>query len=168
FRGAKVQVELDDLGVYDNFSTSKDGRVIIPFTRSKYATVRLVCLHPDYLLNSVAWTGSETARLPAQYELELTRGVRVAGVVRDGSGKPIAGAEVLLGSGISQRYARTAFTSAKGGFVLTGATPGQTRLIVRANGYAPIDMVVVVQEGMRPAMVAMDRTKSRIGLHASL
>ncbi|MCL5099323.1 MAG: M56 family metallopeptidase, partial [Candidatus Omnitrophica bacterium] len=42
--GAKVQVELDDLGVYDNFSTSKDGRVIIPFTRSKYATVRLVCL----------------------------------------------------------------------------------------------------------------------------
>jgi hypothetical protein len=64
----------------------------------------------------------------------------VTGVVRDTSGAPLAGAEVLLGK-------RIATTNAQGAFRFDSLVPGRYPLVIRLVGYAPVRSRVGVVAG---------------------
>jgi iron complex outermembrane receptor protein len=88
----------------------------------------------------------------------------VQGRVEDGSGSPIARAEVVL-----QPVGRTAVTDREGRFAWRGLAPGPYRLLVSQIGYVPESAEVWVRPGETVAVV-MRLTASPLelpGLHAS-
>jgi len=67
----------------------------------------------------------------------LEPGARLAGVVRDGDGAPVADATVLLGEeGDLDLYQPAVRSDAEGRFVLHGVTSRSSQLVVRAPGFA--------------------------------
>lgn len=55
----------------------------------------------------------------------------VQGIVRDASGTPVPGAEVIIGG-------RTTTTSSEGRFAVDGLAPGPYALVIRKVGFAPV------------------------------
>ena len=77
-------------------------------------------------------------------DVELETGLTIRGRVRDGSGRPIAGAN-LRGYQARSRgapYPVEAISGADGGFVLAGLQPGSYRVSAAAPGYAGADRPV--------------------------
>jgi len=81
--------------------------------------------------------------------------VAVSGIVRDPSGAPVAGAQVLIATPDRATIA-AARTDAQGRFQIEAPAPGRYLLIVSAQGFQEArQSVAVVESGMRPIDVAL-------------
>ena len=77
-------------------------------------------------------------------DLALNRGATIGGRVRDESGLPVAGADVMIAAPDLERMRRAApvgpmqtQTAENGTFTVTGVQPGEAQLTVRRQGYLP-------------------------------
>jgi len=73
----------------------------------------------------------------------------VSGLVRDASGRPIAGARVSFTSGPVALPDIAALTDGGGAFTLTASAPGTYEVEAVADGFASRKVSVVVGEGGR-------------------
>jgi RNA polymerase sigma-70 factor (ECF subfamily) len=94
-------------------------------------------------------------------EVVLVRGQRVAGTVRDGSGRPIPGARVRAGDD-----GAAGITSADGRYALEGLPPGRHTLAAEAAGLAPARAPVVIDradvDGVDLVLGAEARVEGRV------
>ena len=67
--------------------------------------------------------------------LALAQGIRVEGVVRDGSGASVPGARVLLRAG---SYSAGTATDSAGAFAFDGVTASTGMVVVTAKGFQPL------------------------------
>lgn len=111
---------------------------------------RLSAHHPDYAATPIAVAGPGVATRPewaesaeatqrlweGQWETVLERPLRVAGTVRDATGKPVPNAEVMLSPDRIQDERRTR-TDSEGKFTMNGLRGGSFEAMVLARGFAP-------------------------------
>ncbi|HYL04442.1 MAG TPA: carboxypeptidase-like regulatory domain-containing protein [Thermoanaerobaculia bacterium] len=120
--------------------TGPDGRFRVADLRPDL-TSEITVRHPDHAPARVREVKAPT-REPLR--IELQNGGRLTGLVSDGTGQPIFGAEVRLekvaGGNVrlfEQAYSSPAATDAKGGFSISGLEAGTFDLTVTAAGYRP-------------------------------
>lgn len=94
------------------------------------------------LLAAVAAAPAAAAQAPTAAD-SAARYVTLVGVVRDTSGRPLAGAEVRAGA------TQLTVSDADGSFLLTGVEPDTVQLLVRRIGYRPADVVLAANAGLR-------------------
>lgn len=94
------------------------------------------------LLAAAASAPIAAAQAPTAAD-SAARYVTLVGVVRDTSGRPLAGAEVRAGAALFT------LTDADGSFRLTGVEPDTVQLLVRRIGYRPADVVLAANAGLR-------------------
>lgn len=123
FDGRKFESRLTTL------KTDSAGRWHFDRAPSELTDVTLHIEHPNFRKKMLA----------ASHDLEtiivLQRGLELKGVVIDGSDKPVALAQVTLGS--SQFRGPKAKTNAAGEFLLENCPSGRSVLTVQARGFAP-------------------------------
>ena len=95
------------------------------------------------LLCAAAAAASPAAAQAPTAADSAARYVTLVGVVRDTSGRPLAGAEVRAGAALFT------LTDADGAFHLTGVEPDTVQLLVRRIGYRPADVVLAANAGLR-------------------
>ena len=84
--------------------------------------------------------------LESEHSMTMVRAAALAGVVRDGEGKPINGARVMTGKDYSLRSAR-AWTDAEGKFFISGLSAGPAVLTVHRSEFAPELKIVEAKRG---------------------
>lgn len=93
-------------------------------------------------------------------ELLLEPGARLAGVVRDPDGEPVANAAIWLGEeSDADLFAPSVRSLADGSFVVGGVTARSSRLVVRATGYAPRTVDLLLPQDVLapvPLVVALE------------
>lgn len=95
-------------------------------------------------IESVERNAAEAAVDTTTGELQLTGTASVAGLVRGAAGEPLAGVQMHV------RDARGSVTSDSGGrYLLTGLPAGTHVLVARRLGYALLEQVVELREGVR-------------------
>ncbi|MBL8730390.1 MAG: carboxypeptidase regulatory-like domain-containing protein [Planctomycetes bacterium] len=94
-------------------------------------------------------------------EVLLEPGARLAGVVRDENGEPVANAAIWLGEeSDADLFEPAVRTAADGGFRIGGVTTRSSRLVVRATGYAPGTVDLVLPQDVlsaTPLVVTLER-----------
>jgi hypothetical protein len=162
--GAQVQVDmqsedppngptpaLDDVVA----TTGSDGRWSADVFPASAESVALMASHPDYVgpfAGSVddGWIPVEALRKREAVSV-LKRGRPLEGVVTDSNGRPVAGAQVVLGAGagwVDDPPAAT--TDAQGRYRFDHVGDGKMVVTGRAAGRAPDVAELVVREGMPP------------------
>ena len=76
----------------------------------------------------------------------------IAGVVRDTRGRPVPQARVYLTAGPGPLPDIAMLTDEAGGFCLSVALEGQYKLASSADGFAPTEVSVRAQRGLRTAI----------------
>ena len=111
-------------------------------TRTASTGTRLLVTAAGYLYERTDVAASEAFN-PAEVKIGLTPAAQIAGVVTDGSGRPVAGARIRAeprGRGLGRLYSsqsRPAYAAPDGSFLVEGAVYRQTyRLTAEAPGYA--------------------------------
>lgn len=82
----------------------------------------------------------------SKHQLTMLRAATIAGVVRDGEGRPVNGARVMTGKGHSLRSGR-AWTDDAGRFTLTDLAAGPVVLTVHRSDFAPELHIVEAKRG---------------------
>ncbi|MES2794150.1 MAG: carboxypeptidase regulatory-like domain-containing protein [Planctomycetota bacterium] len=137
-----------------NFDRNSINRMSLRFNHPDYLAVssegfdyhELPALVADPASQVVSGTGSEASR-PTKTSAELRsrslrttlkRGIRLAGVVRDPSGKPVAGAVIARGNDpYLEHGSQEERTDAQGRYLLPALAEGKFTLVVTAPGWAP-------------------------------
>lgn len=115
--------------------TDRDGRFRFPRQRPLFGRLRVVA--DGFSGRSVLASPEKGGELDVG-ELRLPRGGAVTGVVRDGEGKPVAGARVWLngwdrGLGTRRRGTEDAFTDRRGRYRFAGVAAGDFGLVAGWN-----------------------------------
>jgi protocatechuate 3,4-dioxygenase beta subunit len=119
----KNDLRTESMNFYSRFDaeTDRDGRWRCDTVPSGIGRMNFRLAHPDYASD----TGMGRADAPPLTDLRalkavlvMTRGFQIAGRVLDNEGKPIAGAEVVVGGRSYNSHAPQAKTNAQGRFVL--------------------------------------------------
>jgi protocatechuate 3,4-dioxygenase beta subunit len=151
------------------FRTTKDGT----FKATRLAPGEnqiLTVSHPDFERTTIGGVTLVGGVTKAGLAIVLQRGAVLTGLVKDGNGQPVAGAEVALSQNLSFRGGRggaRAFLSVAGGpggdrkadttgadgrFAVRGVAPGEYALTVSRSGYATerVEPVKVVKGEPHP------------------
>jgi len=139
--------------------------------------------HPDYLGDSGVHARTHGRPIPSDKpqpdekpmqglrdfsDLQvMTRGVEVAGEVRNKEGKPIANAEVgwleAADWHLPHDYLRLTTTDKNGRFRFPHARPGELVLQAKAGGFAPELVSVVAKEKPRPVTIVLEPGRTLTG-----
>lgn len=94
-------------------------------------------------------------------EVLLEPGGRLAGIVHDEDGEPVAGAAVWLGEQAdADLFEPSVRSAADGAFLIRGVTARSSRLVVRAPGYAPRTVDLLLPQDVlaaAPLVVTLER-----------
>jgi RNA polymerase sigma factor (sigma-70 family) len=80
----------------DDLGTDTEGRCDVPLPAGELGRLDVGVLRDGYVQKFVTWYAFRGDSIPAEYVLELERGVSIGGWVRDESGNPIAQAAILI------------------------------------------------------------------------
>lgn len=116
---------------------SADAEVV--FARLTYAGY----LSADSFDRSIALSKDD---LDSEHALRMVRAASITGVVRDGDGKPVNGARIMVGKDYSLRSAR-AWSDAEGKFTIDGLSKGRNVLTVHRSEYSPEMAIVETTQG---------------------
>jgi len=140
--GAKIEVDGpgNDSALPDNIQfgpdaglqTDSDGRWSCNMLPKNPARMSLLLTHPDYA-DTTAPVQPEAAQA---HRIVMKTGFTVSGVVRDGSGNPLPGAEVR-DVRLNEERERTRTTDGFGNFEFKNTKSGEFLLAAKANGFAP-------------------------------
>ncbi|MBU6399162.1 MAG: sigma-70 family RNA polymerase sigma factor [Verrucomicrobia bacterium] len=78
--------------------TDGTGACQVPVASQRFETLRVWISAPGYVPEVIDWHQYEIASLDTLYTVRLQRGLTVSGVVRNGSGKTVAGVRLQIGS----------------------------------------------------------------------
>jgi protocatechuate 3,4-dioxygenase beta subunit len=129
-----------------------------------------------YALRAHSADGSAAAYLPSiavgeepdggarPLEIALAPAATVRGVVRDGAGRPIGGAEVALAESVLTPLPMAARADARGEFALPSVLPGGYLVSARAEGYVPAPAAAVTVPAPQPIVVRLERGGSVEGV----
>jgi beta-lactamase regulating signal transducer with metallopeptidase domain/peroxiredoxin len=93
--------------------------------------------HPDFIEGQVSALANRSKLLEKQDVLTLHGGPQLAGQIVDEQGKPLAGAEILLGTATYDQNKRETRSDAEGRFALKNCKPGPSFVTVQHPTHAP-------------------------------
>lgn len=125
-------------------TTGEDGRFAIPHVDPVLAQHTVQVEHAQYLS---LYRRISSGQLEAPCELVLQRGALVRGRVLGPDGRGVDAARVRLGEPSSRLGSPSGASWEDGSFELRNAPPGTGLLFVRARGFVPTQLTVVVPAG---------------------
>ncbi len=140
---------------YAKIIASADGKWSSESAPADLEAISLHLAHPDFrpVTYSVSANQSSPNRtsqedlLQGKASLTMTPALKVAGLVRDGSGKPVPNAQVRYFESSRSEAARSSMCDASGRFAFVVPQPGDVSIIAEARGFAPkLQRVQVGQE----------------------
>jgi RNA polymerase sigma factor (sigma-70 family) len=136
-------------------ATDSEGRWRFSEMPSGWRNVYIRVAHPDYIPTSMQAdvpAPSDLMLKARKAELVLDEGIALAGRVADETGRPLAGANVALGTDrrIAQRGFPSVATDAVGRFRFDHVPSGTQTVTAQSPGRAPELADVVVAPGMQP------------------
>ncbi len=175
-RGARVRLTFDMPGWMSMWVkatlTDKEGywQMRVP---KEHADLRISLDHPDYVGHHFDRSSEKPSKqelLDGTYMRMMKSGVRISGVVKDGTGRPVENALVLTGRyyswspyGEVDEDCTTARTLADGTFSIGGLPEEQLDMIVSVTGYGPCAMPVEVRKDMAPIEVTLSPGRTYVG-----
>ncbi len=138
-----------------HLKTSAEGRWKSHTVPKDFSKANISIEHPDYLSAQINVLQNALALGDESFELVLQQGLELAGQVFDAVGKPVAGANVLLGTSRYDSNKSETTTDKQGYFVLKNCKEGPQFLCVTSAGHAPDMRQMNVAERIDPLEIRL-------------
>ncbi|HVT87582.1 MAG TPA: sigma-70 family RNA polymerase sigma factor [Tepidisphaeraceae bacterium] len=143
---------------HEQIATDANGRWKFDLAPARFDHLYVETKHPDHPNSGFAganYSSDELHNFSAFYVFKPS-GRTFSGIVRDSSGKPVAGATVIAGDDRDRPAQANAPTDADGKFEITGVAKNIGTAVVNARGFAPQLIQYGTSDKPKPAEVRLD------------